>query len=1580
MVKMGLLLRRHLKVHLAMHSEKSAHARNVDRAIGPWLIGFLLLSSAIASYANAQSAPESVRIGILHSITGTMASSERPLIDAALLAIKEVNLEGGVLGHRLEAVVEDGASNPETFRRKAAKLVDQDGVASVFGCWTSASRKAVLEVIERRNQLLWYPVQYEGDEDSRNVIYTGAAPNQQIIPAIDWCLRQHRGNRIFLVGSDYVFPRKANQIIKKHLAAIGLDVAGEEYRPLGDWHFDDVVARILEAKPSWIFNTVNGDSNVAFFKTLEVAHNQVPVMSVSIAEAELPGIGIEKAFGHYAAWNYFQSLPSPENKLFINAFKQATAQERVTDDPIEAAYFGVHLFAKAANRAKSLDPQRIKRAALDLEFRAPGGWVRIDPATRHTWKTLRIGQIDEHGQFVVQEESPDPIAPDPFLNNPVGSTLPPLNKSLDALVQGLSNAEASQRRRASRELDLMRPGMIADYPAAASPLGRALHDEDWLVRRYASEAVVRLGAAAVDPLLEVMSSQGNLPRTLAAEALGRIGSAAYRAVPSLAEALCSADADTREQAACALGNIKAASAVPAVTAALLDDEPSVRLTAVDALGSIGGAAHPALPQLVQLWRKGGLGVYPRVARVIADIATDMKLKRDPAALPNLEAALREIAPLSTENTQVQVDRLRDAVEMLREVDKARWLLHLWTSLSANRWVVLAALLLSVYLLAILFFGLVGLRLFPLWLLERNMEMRAHPHVQLFGWLPNVLLPHMLAIGWFKFHPRVLDAWVESHAEAARQNFLSKDTVHERRVYVALPFEVNDAMKEGRGGFTEICARPRWCILIWGEGGSGKTALACQLGRWAMENEASNRLFQNHRILPVLLEPGLATDAVKDLPTLLDTIRGQLQSLINSGDGIPMELLNELLRKRRVMVIADDLGALVGADWHVPAAADFPVACMVVTSRIRERLDHIAHERVRPRQIQATATLGRFMTSYLDECGHGDFTEEEISRACARLFKMGRSQHDGKPGHAITVMLAKLYAEQLIGMKDAGANMPRDIPNLMLGYLNELNRRNRSPATSDDAVRNAAACLAWECVRDRLRPGSIKRNVAIAHLGQGGEEMLGYLEESLGLVKVVDPSRDDLQFALDPLAEYLAGWHLLRTLGHDERAWRSLLADMDSSIARFGTASTAAAILALRDWCLTRYEEVPDFLASELGKRAGLDEGENRPPPIRVGILHSKEGPMKVSESALVDAARLAIKEINQAGGVLGRPIEGIFADGESLPEMFRRQAVHLMEDFNVCAVFGCWTSASRKAVLTEFEGRNHLLWYPVQYEGFESSPNIIYTGATPNQQIIPAIDYCLRDLARRRFLLVGSRYVFPWRANQIIRAYLQLWSDGRSEADQARVVGEKYWALDETDFGHLGALVEEAKPDVIINTVNGQGNNHLFRVLRDAGLNAATIPVMSVSIAEVEHNTIGWELTEGHYCAWSYFQSIVGENNSRFVEAFQREYGAGCMTDDPIEAAYFQIHLFARAVARAGSTDPLSVRQAVRGMEMSAPGGTVRVDEENQHTWKAGRIGRVRNERIEVVWSSDRLIRPDPYLKHYFPSGLALPDPPWIET
>lgn len=360
-----------------------------------------------------------IKIGVLHSLSGTMSISEVAVKDATLLAVEEINKAGGVLGKQLEAVVDDGASDWPTFNEKARKLLQKDKVAVVFGGWTSASRKAMLPSFEELNGLLFYPVQYEGLEQSPNIYYTGAEPTEQIVPAVDYLLKEGK-KKIYLLGSDYVFPRTANKIIKAQLAASGGELAGEEYLPLGATEVSTILSKIGTAKPDAVFNTLNGDSNVAFFKQLKDAGftaAKLPVLSVSIAEEEVRGIGADNIAGHLVSWNYYQTTDTPENKKFVAAYKAKYGDKRVTDDPIEAGYFGVYLWKMAAEKAGSVDVAKVKAAiaAGAGELAAPEGMVKLDPENHHTWKTVRIGKVQPDGLIAEVWSTGKPIHPDPYL-------------------------------------------------------------------------------------------------------------------------------------------------------------------------------------------------------------------------------------------------------------------------------------------------------------------------------------------------------------------------------------------------------------------------------------------------------------------------------------------------------------------------------------------------------------------------------------------------------------------------------------------------------------------------------------------------------------------------------------------------------------------------------------------------------------------------------------------------------------------------------------------------------------------------------------------------------------------------------------------------------------------------------------------------------------------------------------------------------------------------------------------------------------------------------------------------------------
>lgn len=362
---------------------------------------------------------ETIRVGILHSLSGTMAISEVTVRDSELLAIDEINRAGGVLGKQIEPVVEDGASDWPTFAEKAQKLISEDRVAATFGGWTSASRKAMLPVFERNRALLFYPVQYEGLEQSPYIFYSGATTNQQIIPGLEY-LKEQGARSLFLVGSDYVFPRTANKEIKAWARANDMEILGEEYTPLGHTEYGTLISKLQEARPDAVFNTLNGDSNVAFFKQLKgagVSADDMPVMSVSVAEEEVAGIGPENVAGHPVAWNYYQTTDTPENRRFVAAFRAKYGDDRVTSDPMEAGYVQVHIWAMAVEKAGSTDPEKVKEAARGLTFEAPEGTVRVDDVNQHLYKTARIGVVEPDGQIREVWSSGRPIAPDPYLRS-----------------------------------------------------------------------------------------------------------------------------------------------------------------------------------------------------------------------------------------------------------------------------------------------------------------------------------------------------------------------------------------------------------------------------------------------------------------------------------------------------------------------------------------------------------------------------------------------------------------------------------------------------------------------------------------------------------------------------------------------------------------------------------------------------------------------------------------------------------------------------------------------------------------------------------------------------------------------------------------------------------------------------------------------------------------------------------------------------------------------------------------------------------------------------------------------------------
>src|SRR5664279_5032679 len=389
--------------------------------------GTVLLMSAFTTHA-----ADTIKVGILHSLSGTMAISETSLKNVALMTIDDINAHGGVMGKQLEAVVVDPASNWPLFAEKAKQLITQDKVAVVFGCWTSVSRKSVLPVFEENNGLLFYPVQYEGEELSKNVFYTGAAPNQQAIPAVEYLLSKEGGGakRIVLLGTDYVYPRTTNKILRSFLHSKGIEDKDimETYTPFGHSDYQTIVADIKKFSAGGktaVVSTINGDSNVPFYKELGNAGlkaKDVPVVAFSVGEEELRGVDTKPLVGHLAAWNYFMSLKNPTNDAFkkewaayAKAHKLPGADKPLTNDPMEAAYVGIHMWAQAVTKAKTTDTDKVVAAMAGQKFNAPDGFeIKMDEKNHHLWLSLFIGEVQADWQFNVVWKTPGPVKAQPW--------------------------------------------------------------------------------------------------------------------------------------------------------------------------------------------------------------------------------------------------------------------------------------------------------------------------------------------------------------------------------------------------------------------------------------------------------------------------------------------------------------------------------------------------------------------------------------------------------------------------------------------------------------------------------------------------------------------------------------------------------------------------------------------------------------------------------------------------------------------------------------------------------------------------------------------------------------------------------------------------------------------------------------------------------------------------------------------------------------------------------------------------------------------------------------------------------------
>ena len=744
------------------------------------------------------------------------------------------------------------------------------------------------------------------------------------------------------------------------------------------------------------------------------------------------------------------------------------------------------------------------------------------------------------------------------------------------------------------------PNLGSEAKAAIPELIPALSDSSRSVRLAAIEALARFGQdakPAVPSLAQLLSDPDRQIRLNTTTALSRIGADASAAVPELTRALATSDRTTRYWAAIALGKIgtHAKSAVTELTKALSDSDKDVRSKAAASLGKIGLEARSALSELVKALKDENSDVRLNSASAIDHISGSLQDKAaslTTSELASAYAALESAQPIleASKNDDVLAS-VRRSLSVLKTQKDSR-LFERFFEWSRSNPAITGVLL---YLVAMPSFWGLMLLVRPLWLLKLNHFLKPYTDFEIpspLGGSIKVPLRLVLFLAMFHYHPRVLDAWVAEQIEIAREAFAHKNTVSDCKVYIPIPVVLsgNTIAELSSQDLHSTFWDGRQCLLIWGEGGIGKTSLACNLAKWAMAADRASRLCR-HQMLPVLIEQELDFKLPADKQPFREAIRGQLQALIDAAEPISDEFLEKLLRQRRILVIVDRLSELSEATREQirPGHPDFPANALIVTSRVEETLDEVPKTTVKPLRIEGNR-LSSFLEAYLTQRNKRElFTDSEYFDACSQLSKLVGQRN-------ITVLLAKLYAEQMIAKAEGVSedNLPDNIPDLMLSYLNELNRDAAADEPDNSTLHKDAQIIAWECLKQSYRPAPAKREAILAEMAarssadsEAVKARLKHLEKRLRIVQAIGPAQDQICFALDPLAECLAALYLVERYRDQKTLWEAWLIQADAMPG--APESIQGFLLAMRDCCLTRSAEinVPDLVLEALGQRVGL---------------------------------------------------------------------------------------------------------------------------------------------------------------------------------------------------------------------------------------------------------------------------------------------------------------------------------------------------------------------------------------------------------
>jgi HEAT repeat protein len=707
----------------------------------------------------------------------------------------------------------------------------------------------------------------------------------------------------------------------------------------------------------------------------------------------------------------------------------------------------------------------------------------------------------------------------------------------------------------------------AEAKGAMPALIVALQDKDFYVRGIAATALGQLGAEVKDAVLALLTAlKDDYPsvRSSAATALGQIRAVAKEATLGLIAALKDNDSGVRSNSATALGEIgaEAKEAAPVLIAALTDNNPSVRSSAATALSQMGAAAKEALPALTLALKNKDHYFRSAAAEALALIGQGLCDAGNTEMLPQLRAAyesLKDHSDLDVKKRAFEVKRTIDYFESLWWVGLRE---KIWLSIVNHQYII--GIIVAYLFLLVCWSCIFWLQ--PLWLLSVSAFFsRYEPKIKTQNMEISLPLRHLLLISLFHYRKRVLERWVQEYLATVRENFASKQIVKERKTYVQTPAMMDEQTCDSisPAQVQPIFNKPKTTLLISGEGGAGKTSLACQMAAWAMADEPEKRLCNSHQMIPVLIESNLEPQAEgKDAFT--ETLRGHLSDLIGTPDAVPKELLLQLLRKRRVLVIVDSLSELDDATRHSvrPVQADFPVAALIITSRTDDNLRGATRTIIRPLRLQSNR-LFSFMDRYLEQRGKRELfeTDKELFESCDNLSQIIGSRD-------ITALIAKMYAEQMIASKEQSSNndAPRNLPDLMLDYASNINESVQADRKDTRAVLRVAKVVAWECLKKTFRPTAAKRDDGLKALKKepDGDAMLEYLEKRLQLIQTAGAGKDVIWFSLDPLAEYLASLYVIEHYGNSLSRWQEIL---DQISTQPGAPETIQGfLLALLDCC------------------------------------------------------------------------------------------------------------------------------------------------------------------------------------------------------------------------------------------------------------------------------------------------------------------------------------------------------------------------------------------------------------------------------